>query len=458
MSQELRIKYARWHPDGTCNEFQLQMFADFKTPILMGDAGVGSGKSYDLAMGLIRLSFLNKGVAGGLLCPSFSEFMRDMYPNFEKIFDENHIPMRFHRTEHTFIFPWSRKPLYVFTAEKRIKGPNLGWGGINEYSSIEYDVVEDLVDRRIRVPCPNPQIRMVGTPEDVYGWRETFIEKHLDRLRLIRGRTRDNLYYLLPGYLENMKKSLDPRAYQLWAEGLPVKLNSNSFYYAFIEGAGSCLTSEAVEQEKLLVHASVDFNVGNMSAILAHVIEPTGKMLWNGKREDIATEETKYLDVFGEIKLTDSQSDTEAMGRAIIKRFNVYDEDGNVVKRAQDRVLITCDASGTARKTSGRSDVKVLEDLGFTVRCKSANPRLRERQLLVNGLVHNKRIRINGENCKHLVKDLMNVVQDEKSFEKVKTNPELTHLSDALDYLVDYEFKLGLKGRDKFSTRSIHEH
>lgn len=473
MANIVKIKYNRHHPDGSVNEFQRDMFEDVDTKILMGDAGVGSGKSFELCQKMLKLSFLNRGFAGGLLIPSFPEYFRDIVPNMEDILEGSGISGFAHNQQKKFWrFPWSTKPLYVFTAEKRIKGPNLGWGGVNEYSSIPEERMEQFLEYRVRVPCPHPQVEMVGTPEDDYGWRDEFVEKNLaavdaegrPRLRLITGNTMMNAFHLRPGFVEEKRAVLDPLVFKMYIMGIPMKLNSKAFYYAWQTGRENCLApglgpgrvkkrigSQEVEVP-MLVHVSLDFNVGNMSAVCANVAftgESAETRRWRGERDDDDPKAgvRKRLDVFDVIQLKDRQSDTWAMGNEIKKRF------GN----DHDRVLITGDASGASRKTSGVSDFQVLEDMGFKVRWKAANTRLRARQNLVNGLIHHGLIRINPEKCKALDKDLQLVEQDEKTFAKVKSNPDLTHLSDALDYLCDFEFELGLGGREKFTTRSLNE-
>jgi len=449
-SKTIRIEYNRYHPDGTLNEFQQKMFADVTTPILVGDAGVGSGKSYECCQKMIKLSWLNRGVAGGLLCPSYPEYQRDIVPNFEDILEANNVPFLYNQQKKTWQFPWSRKPLYIFTAEKRIKGPNLGWGGVNEYGSIPWERMNEFVNLRIRIPCPNPQVEIVGTPEDEFGWRDEFITKQTSagRISVVNGKTSDNSYFLRDGFVEEMQATLDPLSFQLWIMGRPVKLNSKAFYYAFLENPEKVLDKKIQRQPKLLVHAVVDFNVGNMHASLWNVIsthQTNEQKRWQGDREpDVPERDEKELHAFGEIVLRDKQADTYAMGAAIQQRFGTKG------------VLITGDASGSSRKTTGFSDFKVLEDMGFEVRYKSRNAPLRERQNLVNGALYHGKIKINPEACPVLVNDLYKVEQDPRSFEKVKANPNLTHASDTLDYLTDFEFELGLKGRDKFKTESIH--
>jgi hypothetical protein len=89
------------------------------------------------------------------------------------------------------------------------------------------------------------------------------------------------------------------------------------------------------------------------------------------------------------------------------------------------------------------SDVAILEGYGFEIRCKAANPRLRQRQLLHNGLLSKKKIMVNPDTCPKIVRDYKKVRQDKASFGKVKDKDDrLTHFSDGIDYVVDFEYTL----------------
>jgi hypothetical protein len=157
----------------------------------------------------------------------------------------------------------------------------------------------------------------------------------------------------------------------------------------------------------------MDFNVGRMTTTFCHK---------NGI----------YDDFFDEFELL-GNSDTPQAAQEIIKRYGTFN------------IVITIDASGKNRKTSGASDYQLLMQAGFRqdqIRFKSANPRFRQRQLLVNGRLDKGLIRINPK-CKVLIKDLGYVEQNKLTFEKIKDKEgKLTHASDTLDYYEDYEYTL----------------
>lgn len=406
------------------NAPQSEFHNDLKSKILMLSGGLGSGKSYALIMKMLQLSWVNRGYAGGLLAPSYPEYKRDLLPIIKEILVDHNLWTRtlYNQTDKTFVFPWTDKPLYVFTADKPIAGPNLAYCGINEFSLMQEDRVNEML-RRVRVKdAALLQRCMAGTPEDSHGWLEEFVEKQVEsgRLRIINAKTTDNPH-LDEDYIEHLRQTLDPQAFKLFAEGMMIKLGGNQFYYAFSQKN----VTEIDRLDGKTVYANVDFNVGRMTATFANIYHEHGR---------------KKVLIFDEVVLTEHSSDTYAIAEAIKTRFGT------------DNVLITCDASGRYRQSGGSSDVKILEAFGFDVRYKSSNPRLRKRQLLVNGLLSHEDILIN-KRCKETILDFKKVLQDPKDFTKVKADEKRTHASDTIDYLVSFEFKIDEK--DQFVRRKI---
>jgi hypothetical protein len=131
---------------------QKEVYYEDKTETLMFAAGLGSGKSYVLCRKLLKLSAINRNVAGGLLCPSYPDYKRDIEPMLETLLQENlkmteGVHYKYNRSEKTWRFCWSKAPIYVFTADRPIAGPNLGYGGVNEFSLIPKDRMNDMGHR-----------------------------------------------------------------------------------------------------------------------------------------------------------------------------------------------------------------------------------------------------------------------------------------------------------------------
>jgi hypothetical protein len=118
---------------------------------------------------------------------------------------------------------------------------------------------------------------------------------------------------------------------------------------------------------------------------------------------------------------------------------NVCDE----IKRRypNSRITIMPDAAGKQRRTSagGRTDISILQNAGFRVQAKNANPPIRDRVNAVNSKLKNTR----GERtlfidpkCKQIIKSLES--QQYKPDSSIIDNNEHTHMADAVGYLIDF--------------------
>lgn len=406
---------------------QAECFDDDVSRYLMMCGGFGAGKTGLLVYKVIKLSWLNRGHAGGILAPSLPEFKRDFLPMMLEIM-QRHIPGAQYWANGKFgihfRFPWSSQPVYVFTAERPVKGPNLGWGVINEFSLIPFERIKEFLARRRLPNVPCPQICFAGTPEDEFGWLDEFMEKHTatGRLKIRYATTFDNPFNDAD-YGNELLENFDKATADVYVYGRPGRLGKNYFYHAF----NPALNEFPFEyDEELPVHVAMDFNVGKMCASFWHVL---------GEGKD------KQLAAFGELKTEGAEGTTAGLGRAVRARFGT------------ENVLITCDASGKARKTSGLSDVDTLEDLGFTVRYRTSNPPVKRSQLQINSLFSKRRILINGQACRGLREDFLKV-QQRPDFEQDKRNEKLTHFGDGARYLAAFEFKDFLDRKARSSAGS----
>jgi hypothetical protein len=420
---------------------QAEIYDDTTTKILTLSGGLGSGKSYVGVRKALQLSALNQGFAGGFLCPAYSDFRKDIKPLFEEILEEQLGLVKnkhwfFHNTHKEYTFIWNKKPLYIFTAENPIAGPNLAYCVINEFSLMKWERVNEMM-RRVRVKDAQYKQRvLVGTPEDTYAWLEEFVDNQEsinkdvpENFKIVYSDTRDNTH-IDADYRRQLESMLDEQQLKVFASGQIVKLGSDYFYYAYDDSKN--VSEKAVYDPKRTVYVNLDFNVGRMCASFAHVY---------GSGED------KLVHIFDELELT-GDSDTRDMKRALLARYRA------------DQMLITCDAAGKNRSTTGlknmQSDVAILRASAegmpaLEVRFKSHNQGMRKRQLLMNGLISHQKILIHPK-CKKVRKDFKQVKQDKVDFGKCKKIVELTHFSDGIDYMCDFEFQLPERTKPTPST------
>ena len=401
------------------NKHQKIFHRDITSKRLHLSTGFGGGKSYALVMKMLRLSHQNVDVHGGLMCPTLVDFKKDMLPLFEEILDDNMIPYIYNASAYTFKFPWTKGKLYIVSAEKKIRGPNWGYAGINELTLCPLVRYKEVIGRVRVKKARYPQIASVGTPEGLASeYYEYMIENPGDKFTIIYGDTRDNQMNLNDDYVQNLLDSYDKVMIDAYLKGMWVNMVGNRFYYAYDPDVND--DSEIRQKEDQHIHIAIDFNVEYMTATM-----------WNY--------DGRSLTAFDEMVIPDNAS-TERMAQAFIARGY-----------HPEFCTLYPDTAGKARKTDGRPDHKVLRDNGFTdLVFRSAAPRFRQRQLHMNNLLDKAIIRINPVKCPTLKKDFMAVEQDKVDFSKIKKNPKLTHASDGVDYMTD--ILIPFKGRRKASS------
>ena len=400
-----KIKYKK-------NRHQAEFHADDTSRFLHLSTGFGGGKTYSLCMKAIKLSKLNKDLHGGLVCVDLQEFKKDILPEFEAILQKNNIPYRYHKSEHWFKFPWSKGKLFIISAEKPIRGPNWAYALINEVTLIPLVKYKEVIGR-VRVKAAKvPQVCSSGTPEGHANEYYNYMIKNPPKgMRVIYGKTDDNIENLNDIYIENLESAYDSIMLDAYRTGLWVNMVKGRFYYAYnpIKNDVKVTDEELEKFREFLV--SLDFNVDPFCATVW--VKNKGK-----------------LHAIDQIKLEGEQGfTTENMILALKTRGYT-----------PVNTVIYPDPAGRARSTKGLPDVKILENAGYTVRVKSAAPSFRKRQLNVNNLLDKGFIIVDPDRAEGIKEDFQSVEMDTYTQEKKKTNPALTHFSDGLDYLCDIEF------------------
>lgn len=399
-----KIKYKK-------NSHQEEFHDDDKTKFLHLSCGFGGGKTYSLVMKHMKLSFLNRHIAGGLVAPSFTDMRKDVIPTIEEICDDNRITYKHNKAEQSIVFPWSKGKTWLISAEKKIRGPNWGFASINEVTLISHQRYKEVIGR-VRVKGSScPQVISSGTPEGTGHWLyDALIENPMRNSKCVYGDTRNNIDNLDADYIQSLYDSYDAVMIDAYLKGLWVNMQGNRFYYSY--DPDKC-HDESIKHDPLMQnHVSLDFNVDPMAAAIWH---------YDGRR----------IYGFDQIKIMDG--DTRKMAQALIARGYT----------PQDTIIYP-DPSGNQRKTSnleGRGDVKILrEEFGFEVRVKKKAPLMRPRQLAMNNLLDKGCIMFNPKTCPDVRRDFAGVSQDVVTLGKCKKDMKLTHFSDGIDYMCDILF------------------
>ena len=209
--------------------------------------------------------------------------------------------------------------------------------------------------------------------------------------------------------IEQAKQDLDLRTFQQEYEATFVNY-SGMIYYNFSRDKNII---EKYSKNTGVLHIGLDFNVDPMSAVVCVI-------------------ENDRIFVVDEVQIY--SSNTNEMCEEIKTRYK------------NKQIVVYPDPSARQRKTSagGLTDLAILKNNGFDVRCRSTAPLVRDRINAVNSKLKN----VNGKNSLFIVKFCKNAIKSiERQIYKEGTHiPDkdsgYDHMNDALGYLVEYNFPL----------------
>lgn len=202
----------------------------------------------------------------------------------------------------------------------------------------------------------------------------------------------DNLENLDPEYLKILEKMPEAERNRFLL-GLFAEVDEGLAYYAFDRDRHI----DEVTRQPGTVFLAQDFNVDPMAGIIFQVVG-------------------NQFHVIDEVFLRNSDT---------------YRLCHNLVSRGYGGVQVIPDSTAKNRKTSGKSDINILREHGFTV-VNTKNPYVRDRVNNINRLFTADKIKINPR-CKKLINDLERVSFKDGKLDQ-KTDTLLTHVSDALGY------------------------
>lgn len=398
--------------------------------------GVGSGKSLILCCEAIYLASENKGRTGLVGAPTYGMLRDATTAMFMEVCEKAGVDVEFNHSQMTATLPLVQGKILFRSLDnpERLRGSNLAWFGVDELSYCSEDAWMRL-EARLRDPLAKKMEGFgVWTPKGFDWVYRRFRGDPIKGYGLVEAKPFENRHLLktTPDYYERLKASYDPLFYKQEVLGEYLDTQVGRVYHGFDRNE-SLERIDVGSDEELLW--SLDFNINPMSSVV-------------GVRRD----DTVYI--VDEIVLRTSS--TPEVCEEFVRRY------GN--RRAEVRIY--GDASGRQRRsTSGYSDYQVMRKF-FERRRRpavrfvtaKANPPVRDRVNLVNGRLRaadgERRLFVDPK-CRELIKDLEQVTYkpDQGVIDKDR-DPDRTHVSDALGYLLWQEFsastRMGERGRPLF--------
>jgi PBSX family phage terminase large subunit len=395
---------------------QNEFLSDLDSKICAFVGGFGSGKTYAACYKAFLLSGINYGTAGMLVSPTYGMLRDTTRRTFLEMLEQNEVGFNFKATENKITINEFGSEIWFRSADdpNKLKGANLSWVGLDEPALMHKDAYLISLSRIRDNKAKVLQLFLTGTPEG-FNWLYDELVENIDGTkRLIRASTEENIY-IPKEYVQSLYQNYDEQLVKQYINGEFVLLDKGQVYYAFNRLDN---LNEDGYNPNYPIMLSVDFNVNPMSWA---VIQQKGQI----------------IQVIDEIVL--KNSNTEYASLEYRRRY------------PNAETYIYGDYSGTQKHTSSMTtDYKIMQDIikPIDIRIKP-NPLVINRINAVNAKLKNakgERFLFINKNCKHLIRDLEQVIYKDGKREIDKSNLDLSHISDALGYYVEYEF--GLKGKN----------
>jgi hypothetical protein len=363
------------------------------------------------------MSYINAGRLGLVGAPTYP-MLRDATQNtlFE-ILDRNRIPHDFNKAENVLIMRDTRSKVLFRAVDEfdRLRGTNLAWFGVDELTYTPEDAWL-VLEGRLRDPRAK---RLCGfavwTPKG-YDWvYRRFLDQPVEGYEAVIARAFENCHVLerIPDFYERLKRSYDENFFRQEVLGEYVNSSGGRVYAQF--DRKTHMQDLSVDGSAALLWA-LDFNVDPMCSVVAQIAGKTVRVL-----------------------------DEIVLGRATTRQ--ACEEFHARYRNHRGGVVIYGDASGGRQQTTGSSDYQIIQEYfrqegypRWEYKVPRANPPVRDRVMLVNVKLRSASEEVHlliDRKCKGLAKDFEQVVyKPESTIVDKERDPQLTHLSDALGYLV----------------------
>ena len=365
-------------------------------------AGYGSGKTYIHVLRAIYLSYVNAGLPGMTVSPTYKLAKRTTIHTMREVLTRSGLDYTINKNDNEILIKNWDGIIWWGSADDpdSLRGPNLAWGLGDEPFLWNEEAFEQMIARIRHPEATLSQFGLTGTPEELnWGAKVCIDEPEKYDVDLITGSTRDN-FHLPPEYLQRLLSSYSENQIKAYVDGAFVNLTKGRVYDPFDRVKSNDVR---LDISNLPIIAGLDFNVGKLVCIIAARI---------GKDR---------LHVFDEVVLKDS--DTFEMAEVLSRKY--------------PGIPVYPDPAGNARHTSStKSDHQILRDHGFMVIARKSHPPVKGRVNAVNGMLRNGLMTIDVAKCKELAIDLERVVWKGNDIDK--RDDARTHATDALGYPTEY--------------------
>ena len=372
---------------------------DYSHVLMLG--GVGSGKTFCGALWLLdelKRWYEGDKSTGLITAISYGQLRRSVLTEIFKCMTDWGVEFSYNQQQSLLTINGAKK-FFCLSVDpgsvEKARGITVGSVWMDEAAYIRDIEIYNTIQGRIRDKQGSGRTLLTSSPNGFNFIYDLFKgELHdPDKYKTVRAKTKDNKH-ILSSFYENMASQLDEKGIKQELEGEFVSRTGGQAYYQFDRARNI----GDVEWNGQMGFIGLDFNVTPFCAVIG--LFSSGKFF-----------------IFDEIYMTGG-SDTYMMA-------------AELSRRGYGNFQVIADSTYSNRKTSGKSDKRILESAGFTC-MTTRNPFVVDRVTNMNRLFAQDRVIIDPK-CKKLIRDLEQVTFKDNG-QLDGSNKELTHISDALGY------------------------
>jgi hypothetical protein len=372
--------------------------------------GYQSGKSTVATIKAVLHLLQYPGIPVAYYLPTFRLFDDMLLPKLEDILtDRLNIPFKHNQQKAKIITPYGEIWMRSMDTPDSIVSYSVGYSIVDEVDLVHPNKRQKAMQRissrnSYKKETPN-QIDFVSTPEGFAYMYNFFVKTKNENKLLLNLKTQDNAENLADGYIQGLREQYTKEQLEAYLNGQFVNLTSGTVYYNFDRILNhSNRTANASDT----LHVGIDFNIGNMSAVV-HVIDSN----------PVAVDEITKA------------HDTKQLCNLLQMKF------------PNNRIICYPDASGQNRSTNAdTTDLKIIEGFGFKVSANRKNPLVMDRVKNVNRMFCNandeRKYFVNTHKCSEYTEALEKLSFDSNGIPD--KNSGFDHLCDAGGYFISFMY------------------
>ena len=372
-------------------------------------AGIGAGKSWIGSHYALEMAARNPTARGFIAANTYPQLSQTTLSTLYEVAAIYGVPIHPRTPEAAAkkkaLYLWNRVEVLCRSAEKGgyklWDGFKCGWFWLDEPKDMEQAAYRTATERHRDNRADVLQGWMTASPAFNW-WGE--IEEDPD-VTVVRADTRENLFNP-DGYVQTLLSKMSPEMVKQQIEGLVINTSTGRCYPNFsrVENGGQFAAADGKQ------FIGIDFNVD--PGMHAYLIEVRGELVF----------------VLDEIFIRNG--DTPQLAKELERRYGTG-------------IPLIPDAAGGQRHTTGTSDHRILQEAGFRLQNRPANPPIKDRLNAVNGRILNalgeRRLFIDDK-CRLLRQDLEGCTWEIMT--RSGYHGPLTHPGAAIGYTIERQFPM----------------